>query len=170
MRYVVAFIMFFVPISVFVSGCSTTPQKSREELAAENLEKAKLFLLENKSNPNIKETFSGLQYKVLKAGNGKRANRYSDVYVHFEGRLLGDVRPFDASDKNKPPVKVPLPAVIEGWREGISLMNEGSTYMFFIPPQLAYGEKGSNPTKAKAVVGPNELLIYTITLVKVGSK
>ncbi len=165
MKHVVNFMMIILFFSLLVSGCSSVPQKSREEIAAENLKKANKFLSDNKSNPDIKESLSGLQYKILKKGTGRKPNLYSEVHVRFVGKLLGEEMSFDYSDPNKPAVKVAMAAVIRGWREGISLMREGSSYMFFIPPHLAYGEKGSKTTNK--TIGPNQLLIYTINLEKV---
>ena len=103
------------------------------------------------------ETESGLQYKVLYAGNGRKPRSSSKVKVHYRGLTL-DGRTFDTSYTDDEPVELSLKSVIKGWKEGVPLMSAGSVYVFLIPPELAYGEKGSSG------IPPNATLIFEIEL------
>lgn len=112
---------------------------------------------------NIKKTTfttdSGLQYKVLIMGKGKKPGSRSKVTVHYRGLLLnGSV--FDTSYDKDEPISLSLKSVIEGWKEGIPLMPAGSVFVFLIPPELAYGEKGSG------AIPPNAPLIFEVELFK----
>ena len=103
------------------------------------------------------ETESGLQYKVLITGNGRKPKARSTVKVHYRG-LLTDGRQFDASFDSDEPVEFRLTKVIKGWTEGIQLMPAGSVFVFLIPPELAYGEKGAG------VIPPDATLIFEVEL------
>ena len=103
------------------------------------------------------ETSSGLQYKILIAGNGRKPKQKSTVKVHYRG-LLTDGRQFDSSFDSDEPVEFRLTKVIKGWTEGIQLMPAGSVFVFLIPPELAYGEKGSGP------IPPDATLIFEVEL------
>jgi FKBP-type peptidyl-prolyl cis-trans isomerase len=102
-------------------------------------------------------TDSGLQYKVLVPGKGRKPTAKSRVTVHYRGLLL-DGTAFDSSFANDEPVTFSLRRVIEGWSEGIQLMPVDSVFVFLIPPELAYGEKGSGP------IPPNATLIFIVEL------
>ena len=102
-------------------------------------------------------TESGLQYKVLIMGKGRKPELRSDVDVHYRGLLLNGVV-FDTSYNSDEPVEFNLRRVIDGWSEGIQLMPEGSVFVFKIPPELAYGKRGSG------VIPPNATLIFVIEL------
>ena len=102
-------------------------------------------------------TESGLQYKVLHMGKGRKPTLRSKVEVHYRGLLLNGVV-FDTSYNNDEPVEFPLRQVIEGWTEGIQLMPEGSVFVFKIPPELAYGKRGAG------VIPPDATLIFEIEL------
>jgi FKBP-type peptidyl-prolyl cis-trans isomerase len=110
-----------------------------------NLEAGKAFLAENATKEGVKTTASGLQYKVLTEGKGKKPAATDKVKVHYEGRLL-DGTVFDSSYKRGEPISFPLSGVIPGWTEGVQLMGTGSKYQFYIPQELAYGLQGSPPT------------------------
>ena len=102
-------------------------------------------------------TGSGLQYKVLIMGKGSKPASRSKVKVHYRGLLLnGSV--FDTSYDEDEPISLSLRSVIEGWKEGIPLMPAGSVFVFLIPPELAYGEKGSG------TIPPNATLIFEVEL------
>lgn len=104
------------------------------------------FLVENIKKPGWQATASGIQYTVLKAGDGKGAKPApgSEVTVHYEGRLTnGEV--FDSSYARNEPMTFPLNGVIIGWQEGVPLMRVGETFDFAIPANLAYGERGVGP-------------------------
>jgi FKBP-type peptidyl-prolyl cis-trans isomerase len=103
------------------------------------------------------ETSSGLQYKILIAGNGRKPKRKTTVKVHYRGLLL-DGRQFDSSFDSDEPVEFRLTKVIKGWTEGIQLMPAGSVFVFLIPPELAYGEKGAG------VIPPDATLIFEVEL------
>jgi len=102
-------------------------------------------------------TDSGLQYKVLIRGTGRTPSAKSKVTVHYRGLLLNGVE-FDSSFNLEEPVKLSLKQVIKGWKEGIQLMPIGSVFVFLIPPELAYGKKGSDP------IPPNATLIFEVEL------
>ena len=110
-----------------------------------------------KTNPDILETGSGLQYRILNRGNGDRPSITSKVLVHYEGRFI-DGSEFDSSTKRGSPSEFIVNQVIEGWIEGLQLMEEGSTFQFFIHPKLAYGEKGN-----KKIPG-NSCLVFKVEL------
>ena len=106
------------------------------------------------------QTESGLQYKVLHEGTGRKPSASSTVTVHYRGLLL-DGSVFDSSYGDEEPVKLSLHKVIKGWTEGIPLMPTGSTFLFLIPPDLAYGERG---TKG---IPPNATLLFEVELYEI---
>ncbi|MDD3051535.1 MAG: FKBP-type peptidyl-prolyl cis-trans isomerase [Candidatus Cloacimonetes bacterium] len=125
---------------------------------AENMKKGKEFLENNAKKKGIKVTESGLQYEVLKEGAGEHPQATSKVTVHYTGSLI-DGTVFDSSVERGEPISFGLNQVIRGWTEGLQLMNPGSKYKFYIPADLAYGERG-----AGQVIGPNETLIFEVEL------
>jgi FKBP-type peptidyl-prolyl cis-trans isomerase len=149
---------YFPYVAVF-AGLMFTPFAA---IAATPAEKGEEFLKENAKKDGVKTTASGLQYKVLKEGEGKRPKDTDTVSVHYRGTLL-DGTEFDSSYKRNEPTQFPLNRVIKGWTEGVQLMKEGAKYQFFIPAQLAYGERGT----PGGPIGPNETLIFEIELLKV---
>lgn len=133
-----------------------------KQIQAANLAEAKNFLSENKAKDGIKETGSGLQYKVLTSGDGSQSPEATDmVEVHYRGTLM-DGTEFDSSYKRGETITFPLNGVIKGWTEGLQLMKEGDKFRFFIPPEIAYGDMGRPP-----VIPPNSLLIFDVELVDV---
>ncbi len=130
-------------------------------MAESPIEKGEKYLAENAKKEGVKTTASGLQYKVLKEGEGKTPKATDTVQVHYRGTLL-DGTEFDSSIKRGEPAEFPLNRVIKGWTEGVQLMKEGSKYQFVIPPQLAYGDRG-----AGGPIGPNETLIFEVELLKI---
>ena len=108
------------------------------------------------------ETESGLQYKVLIMGRGRKPETKNNVYVHYRGLLL-DGRVFDNSYANDEPLKFNLKRVIKGWTEGLQWMPSGSVFVFLIPAELAYGERGGGA----GAIPPNATLIFEIELFKV---
>lgn len=125
-------------------------------------EKGRQFLAENATKDGVKTTASGLQYKVLKEGEGKSPSATDEVEVHYRGTLL-DGTEFDSSYKRGQPISFPLNRVIPGWTEGVQLMKEGAKYQFFIPSNLAYGPRGT----PGGPIGPDETLIFEVELLKV---
>lgn len=119
------------------------------------------FLAENAKKPNIKVTESGLQYEVLEEGDGVAPTETSTVVAHYEGTLI-DGTIFDSSYQRGEPSEFPLNRVIAGWTEGLQLMKTGAKYKFYIPFDLAYGARGSQPK-----IPPYAALIFTVELVEV---
>ena len=130
-------------------------------MAETELEKGEAFLKENAKKDGVKTTASGLQYKVLKEGEGKSPKATDTVKVNYEGKLI-DGKVFDSSYKRGEPIEFGLNQVIPGWTEGVQLMKEGATYEFTIPSKLAYGERG-----AGGEIPPNATLIFKVELIKV---
>jgi FKBP-type peptidyl-prolyl cis-trans isomerase len=126
-----------------------------------NLEKANEFLKTNKDKEGVQTTKSGLQYLSLQAGKGKTPTLTSTVKVHYEGKLLSG-KVFDSSIARGEPIEFPVNGVIPGWTEALQRMKVGDKWKLFIPPGLAYGERG-----AGADIGPNELLVFEVELLDV---
>lgn len=127
----------------------------------QNRKTAESFFAKNKDNADIVARPSGLQYQVLREGSGPRPTASDQVTVHYHGTLLnGEV--FDSSVERQEPVTFAVGQVIPGWQEALKLMPEGAKWKLFIPPNLAYGERGSPP-----VIGPNAGLIFDVELIKV---
>lgn len=123
--------------------------------------KGEAFLAENKKQPGVVTTASGLQYTVLQEGTGRQPKASDTVRCHYEGRLL-DGTVFDSSYRRGVPADFGLRQVISGWTEGVQLMKEGAKYRFFIPYNLAYGEHG-----AGADIPPYAALVFDVELIKV---
>src|SRR5213596_3126707 len=116
------------------------------------------FLEENKKKEGVKTTASGLQYKVIKEGTGAQPKASDTVTVNYRGTLING-REFDSSYKRGQPATFPLNGVIKGWTEGLQLMKQGSKYQFFVPSNLAYGERSVSPD-----IAPNSTLIFEVEL------
>jgi FKBP-type peptidyl-prolyl cis-trans isomerase FklB len=138
-------------------GCSVSEP---DPVAARNLEKGRAFLEENSHKEGVIALPSGLQYMILKSGDGDQARITDTVTVHFRGMHL-DGREFDSTYESGEPVTVSLKAMIPGWKQALLRMNEGDKWRLFIPPYLAYTNRGSGS------IEPNETLIYEIELLKV---
>ncbi len=138
-------------------------EKAQAEMMAkgtENTRKGLAFLGANKKKPGVKETASGLQYKVITMGEGAKPEATDKVKVHYSGTLI-DGKEFDSSYKRNQPAEFGLNQVIKGWTEGVQLMNVGSKYEFYIPSGLAYGPN------APPAIGPNQTLIFTVELLDI---
>ncbi len=126
-----------------------------------NQKEGEAFLAENKTKEGVKVLPSGLQYKVIKAGTGKKPKATDKVTVHYRGTLI-DGTEFDSSYRRGQPVSFPVNGVIAGWTEALQLMEEGAKWQVVIPSKLAYGERGAGPQ-----IGPNATLIFEIELISV---
>jgi len=144
--------------------------KNKAEAEANKLKYAPMikegqtFLEENKKRDGVHTTASGLQYEVLTQGTGIKPAATDSVLVHYKGTLLNG-KQFDSSYDRGEPISFPLNRVIAGWTEGVQLMPAGSKYKFFIPYNLAYGERG-----AGADIPPYSALIFEVELLKVNGK
>lgn len=134
--------------------------QARQNAAANEAKAAGVkFLEENKKNPNVKVTASGLQYTVNQEGKGEHPTATSTVTVHYTGKLI-DGTVFDSSVERGEPISFPLNQVIKGWTEGLQLMTPGSKYTFFIPSELGYGEQG-----AGGMIPGGATLIFDVELI-----
>ena len=137
----------------------------RQVAAAENKKSGEAFLAANKLKKGVETTPSGLQYKIIKAGNGKKPVDDDGVTCRYRGTLL-DGTEFDSSERVGYPVTFYVKdSVIAGWSEALKLMPAGSKWQIFVPSLLGYGEKG-----AGKIIGPNATLIYDIELLAVNPK
>ncbi|BBA28196.1 FKBP-type peptidyl-prolyl cis-trans isomerase [Prevotella melaninogenica] len=141
-------------------------QEAKQQAAAAEAGKAakaagEAFLAENGKKDGVVTLPSGLQYQVLKEGNGKKPSATDQVVCHYEGTLI-DGTVFDSSYQRNQPATFGLNQVIPGWTEGVQLMQEGAKYRFFIPYNLAYGERG-----AGAQIPPFAALVFDVELKEV---
>jgi len=137
-------------------------QKASQAAEAEKfIKEGEEFLAKNKQEEGVVELPSGLQYKVLKSGNGKKPSATSKVKCHYEGKFLnGNI--FDSSYARNEPAVFGLNQVISGWTEGLQLMSEGDEWMLYLPYQLAYGEHG-----APGAIPPYSTLVFKVELIEV---
>lgn len=149
-------------IAMFLQNYFTQKaQAEQAEQATAALEEGKLYLEENKKKHGVFETESGLQFKIIKEGKGKKPTAESQVKCNYEGRLI-DGTVFDSSYENGNPATFRLSGVIAGWTEGLQLMKEGAEYEFYIPGNLAYG-----PNPPGGQIPPNATLIFKVELIEV---
>ena len=135
--------------------------KQRAEAGKAHKEAGEKYLAENAKKDGVITLPSGLQYQVLKEGNGKKPNAKDSVKCHYEGFLI-DGTVFDSSVQRGEPAVFGLQQVIAGWTEGLQLMQEGAKYRFFIPYRLAYGEGGAGQS-----IPPFAALIFDVELIQV---
>ncbi|MDX8390243.1 MAG: FKBP-type peptidyl-prolyl cis-trans isomerase [Mariprofundaceae bacterium] len=139
-------------------------QKKRTEQQAKagavNVKEGSAFLTKNKKEKGVITTKSGLQHLVLKKGTGAHPKATDTVKVHYKGTLLNGTE-FDSSYKRNEPTSFPLNRVIPGWTEGIQLMKVGGKSRFFIPSDLAYGERGNRG------IPPSSTLIFEVELIEI---
>jgi FKBP-type peptidyl-prolyl cis-trans isomerase FklB len=126
----------------------------------DNKKKGEAFLAENKTKTGVIALPSGVQYKILKAGNGKKPIESDLVKVLYRGTLL-DGTEFDATEPDRP-VDLKVSALIVGWKEAVTLMPAGSKWQIVIPSQLAYGERGVGND-----IEPNETLVFEVELLEI---
>lgn len=149
----VAIISLLLGSFVYAADATQSPEAAKKQGDA--------FLMINKNKKGIVTLPSGLQYEIITSGKGKKPTKDDVVTVDYEGKLInGEV--FDSSYKRGQPATFPVNGVIPGWTEALQLMNEGSTWMLYIPSTLAYGEAG-----AGGAIGPNEALIFKVHLITI---
>ncbi len=153
-KYIKLVLALIIGLGIGFSGYFMDKTESPEVSKA----KGKAFLAENAKKDNIITTTSGLQYEILKKGEGASPTSKSRVTVHYLGTNI-DGEEFDSSYSRGEPTTFPLNQVIAGWTEGIQLMNNGAKYRFFIPSHLAYGESG-----AGGDIQPNATIIFEVEL------
>ena len=135
--------------------------KSQEGDAAKNLEDGLTFLANNAKRKEVIELPSGLQYEVVKEGDGDIPTASNQVKCHYHGTLI-DGTVFDSSVQRGEPAVFPVNGVIQGWVEALQLMSEGSKWKLYIPADLAYGSRG-----AGGAIGPNSTLIFEVELLEI---
>jgi len=135
--------------------------EARTAEAEKNKKDGDEFLAENKKKEGVVTLPSGLQYKILKSGEGKKPTAEDIVVCNYRGTLPNGTE-FDSSNKHNQPMTFPVKKVIKGWNEALQLMPAGSKWQLFIPSDLAYGERGAGIT-----IGPNATLIYDVELLSI---
>ena len=138
-------------------------EERQKEMAAEaekNKKVAEDFMAKNKAVADVKTTASGLQYKIIAEGNGATPKESDTVSVHYKGTLTNGTE-FDSSYKRNQPAEFPLKGVIPGWTEGLQLLKKGGKAQFWIPPQLAYGDR------PRPGIPANSVLVFEVELLDV---
>jgi FKBP-type peptidyl-prolyl cis-trans isomerase FklB len=135
--------------------------EERRKQGEANKEKGRQFLEENKAKEGIVTLESGLQYKILNKGTGASPKPTDTVKCQYRGTTI-DGKEFDSSYQRGKPATFAVNRVIKGWTEGLQLMKEGGKWQFFIPSELAYGERGAGNN-----IGPNEVLIFEVELLEI---
>ncbi len=151
-------------IREYFTALEAKQQEAAKEMAAVNAAAGEAFLAENGKRAEVKTTPSGLQYEVVTEGDGPVPTAQDRVVVHYTGRLI-DGTVFDSSEERGAPATFGVTQVIPGWVEALQMMKAGSTWRLYIPSALAYGPQG-----AGGAIGPNQTLIFDVTLLKVEGK
>jgi FKBP-type peptidyl-prolyl cis-trans isomerase FklB len=145
-------------IKEVMSAFEKDMEQKQKEAGEKNKAEGAKFLEDNKKKEGVKTTASGLQYKVIKDGNGAQPKKTDSVTVNYRGTLLNGTE-FDSSYKRGQPATFPVNGVIPGWSEALQLMKVGSKYQLFIPSNLAYGERSVGPD-----IAANSTLIFEVEL------
>ena len=148
-------------VQEFFAAQEAKISKQRQEAGKLAKEAGEKYLAENAKKEGVVVLPSGLQYQVLKEGNGKKPSAKDSVKCHYEGFLI-DGTVFDSSVQRGEPAVFGLQQVIAGWTEGLQLMQEGAKYRFFIPYRLAYGEGGAGGS-----IPPYAALIFDVELINI---
>ena len=144
-------------LQAFQTEMQAKMMAKQKELAAKNKADSDTFLEENKKKEGVVTTASGLQYKIVKAGEGAKPKASDTVSVNYRGTLINGTE----FDKSKDPVSFQVEGVIPGWVEALQMMPVGSKWQLFIPPSLAYGEQ------APPQIGPNQVLVFDVELLDI---
>lgn len=148
-------------ISALQTQLKQKQEEAQEAVAAENKERGEAFLVENGKKAGVVTLPSGLQYKIITAGQGKKPVASDTVLCNYKGTFL-DGTEFDSSAAAGKPVPFEVKSIIPGFQEALLLMPVGSKWQIFVPSNLAYGERG-----AGGVIGPNATLIFDLELVSI---
>lgn len=151
-------------IQKFFTELEAKQQEAAKAMGALNEKAGQQFLAENGKRVEVKTTPSGLQYEVIKEGDGPQPTAADQVVVHYTGKLI-DGTVFDSSENRGVPATFGVTQVIPGWVEALQLMKVGSTWRLFIPSALAYGPQG-----AGGIIGPNQTLIFDVSLLEIVGK
>ena len=145
-------------------------QKRQQEQAAEqtkaatmNKEKSELWLQQNKQKEGVKTLEGGVQYSVIEEGDGPSPSAEDTVRVHYTGKLING-KVFDSSVERGEPATFRVNQVIKGWQQALQQMEVGDKWKLYIPPELAYGERGVAGPGGEPAIGPNEVLIFDVEL------
>lgn len=147
----------------FAQKLQLKQMQKQMEAASKNTKEGQAFFAKNGKAPGVQTTATGLQYQVLKAGNGPKPKADDAVTVHYTGTLLDGTK-LDSSYDHGGPATLPLAQVVPGWREGIQLMPVGSKYRLWIPAALGYGEQGT----PGGPIPPNATLVFDVELIGIG--
>ncbi|MGB5156738.1 FKBP-type peptidyl-prolyl cis-trans isomerase [Desulfobacterium sp. N47] len=148
-------------MSMYHTGLKRKQAKERALAADKNRKEGEDFLEKNKNKEGVITTPSGLQYRIIKAGKGKKPTDTDTVKCNYRGTLINGVE-FDSSYRRGKPAEFKVSGVIPGWTEALKLMQAGSRWQIFVPSKLAYGERG-----ASSLIGPNAALIFEIELIDI---
>jgi len=148
-------------MTAFQQELQTAAMAHMKELGDKNMKEGDAYLAENKKKKGVVVLPSGLQYKVIKTGTGKKPKATDTVTTNYRGTLV-DGTEFDSSYKRGEPASFPVSGVISGWTEALQLMPVGSKWVLYVPPNLAYGPRG-----AGQAIGPNATFIFEVELLSI---
>jgi FKBP-type peptidyl-prolyl cis-trans isomerase FklB len=148
-------------MQVIMQEFQKAEQERQNNQAGNNKTNGEKYLADNKTKEGVTETASGLQYKVITAGTGKKPSSSNKVLVHYRGTLI-DGTEFDSSYARGEPVELGVGQVIKGWQETLPLMAVGSKWQIVVPSELGYGARG-----AGGAIGPNATLLFDIELIEI---
>lgn len=153
-------------VQSYQKGRQTKLAAGMKELAERNKHEGETFLAANATKEGVVSRPSGLQYKIIEAGTGKSPNPTDKVTIKYRSSFV-DGREFDSAYRRDKPVTFRVGDSIAGWSEGIQMMKEGAKWQFFVPANLAYGEKGTSGKKRKGGIPPNTALVFDVELIAI---
>ncbi|MDI7258626.1 MAG: FKBP-type peptidyl-prolyl cis-trans isomerase [Thermodesulfobacteriota bacterium] len=150
-------------MAAFQKEMKAKQEEMMKKTGEKNKKEGEVFLAGNKKKEGVVTLPSGLQYRVIKNGSGKKPKLTDTVTTHYKGTLI-DGTEFDSSYQRGQPASFQVNGVVAGWTEALQRMEEGAKWQLFVPSQLAYGERGAGP------IGPNATLIFEVELISVQEK